>query len=173
MGVLVCPISRKHFLRVVSEWISIWLWNNFLGISDLVSELPFKVKSHSHIVTIVLMASLIQVLKRRYCHYLSFDSFCLFLVPAQHISIKTWACWRKVACYTISIPHFLSTDICTPSVPAPWEFLVILWKNGGGGFFFFYSIKRYQSFIVQNMTCYLTSLLLSYQVRSPNENLIE
>ena len=78
MGVLVCPISRKHFLRVVSEWIS-----DFGTIS--LGFLILSPNSHSkwnHIVTIVLMASLIQALKRRYCHYLSFDSFCLFFSPS-------------------------------------------------------------------------------------------
>ena len=136
MGVLVCPISRKHFLRVVSEWISDF-GTISLGFLTLSPNSHLKWNCHYSFEGLACAGPRGKTLSMRNWALIHFG---IFSHKMQNISIKTWECWREVACYTMTIPHFLSTDICTPSVAAPWEFLAFLFRKrntkNGGDFFY-------------------------------------
>ena len=171
MGVLVCPISRKHFLRVVSEWISDF-GTISLGFLTLSPNSHLKWNCHYSFKGLAYAGPRGKTLSMRNWALIHFG---IFSHKMQNISIKTWECWERlhviqcqslIFCLQISVLH--------------------LWLPLGNSSHFylgretrkmeeisFIKEKVCESFIVQNMTCYLTVLLLSYQVRSPNENLIE
>ena len=129
MGVLVCPFSRKHFLRVVSEWISDFgtISLGFLILSPN-SHLMFKVKSHFHYSFDGLTSA-----GPRWQDFV-FKLYSFWLFKSQYKNFHKDKRMLKEGCmlYNVSPSFSVYRYLC---LPLENSFLFIFrkrnWKNGG------------------------------------------